>query len=399
MNNKGYPLLCDDLHCTGCMACANSCQHSALSFSTNKEGFYRPSLNRDKCVMCGLCEKACPVVHPITIKKEDIQVFAAWHRDESIRRQSSSGGAFTALADAVLRNKGVVFGAAFSDSMLVEHIGITEVKDLPKLRLSKYVQSRIGESFHQVKDYLVSGKNVMFVGTPCQVAGLRTFLQKDYDKLLLVDFICHGVPSKDALSFYLTWLDKKYGKIKHINFRDKRKGWYDSLRVIKDDDGNETVLKGRQDSFFIAFNKNNNLQECCYNCPMLGFPRLSDITLADFWRIGTKVPFNHKAEIANGISLIVVNSPKASSVLSEASKDLIIENRSIDEALAGNSAAFQSCIRPDSRATFYEDLHRMDYVSFCSKYMKQTRKNRVMQLAREFLPSGLLKRIRGLKQK
>jgi len=399
MNNKGYPLLCDDLQCTGCMACANVCLHNALEFSTNKEGFYRPSLVPDKCVMCGLCERVCPVLNPITNERADIQVYAAWHKDESIRLQSSSGGAFTALAETVLRKKGVVFGAAFSDAMIVEHIGITEDKDLSKLRLSKYVQSRIGESFKKVKAYLLSGKTVMFVGTPCQIAGLKAFLHKDYDNLLLVDFICHGVPSKDAFSFYLNWLGEKYGTIKHINFRDKRKGWYDNLRVIKDENGNETVLKGNQDSYFIAFNKNNNLQESCYNCPMLGIPRCSDITLADFWRIGTKIPFIHKAEIANGISLIVTNSPKASYFLADASKDLIIENRSIEEALDGNSAAFRSCNRPSSRTTFYADLYRMDYVSFISKYMKQTCKNRVIQQVREVLPSGLLKYLRGFTQK
>ncbi len=401
MEKKRLPQLCDDKTCTGCLACVNACNNDALGINTNKEGFYRPQLFPDNCVMCGLCERSCPVLTP-TVKNDlkTIKVYAAWHKDSAIRAKSSSGGAFTALAEVVLKRRGVVFGAAYTEDLHVTHIYVDEETGLEKLRLSKYAQSCIGDAMKQVKHLLTEGKMVMFVGTPCQVAGLKNYLHKDFENLLLVDFICHGVASNDMLQRYLRWLEKKYGKVNHINFRDKRKGWYDALRVIKTEGNKEKVLRGDDDNYWVAYNNNNNnLQLSCYHCINQGFPRCSDITISDFWRIGHNIPFGHKEEIEKGISLVAVNNPKAFPIVKEASNSLYMEERQISETIAGNLAAVQSSEYPMSRDTIYEDMRRLDYDTFRKKYMSTNIKQKVVKLFREYLPYRLIKFVRLKKQK
>ena len=392
--------MCEDKKCTGCLACINICNSGALSVTTNDEGYYRPLLNSEKCIMCGLCESACPVITPV-IKQDEkkLKVYAAWHKDASIRRRSSSGGAFSALAESVLHQGGVVFGAAYTEDLHVQHIEVTDEEGLERLRLSKYAQSCVGGTMKRVRELLREGRLVMFVGTPCQVAGLKNFLRKDYDNLLLVDFICHGVPSNDMLQAYLHWLEKKYGKVNHINFRDKRKGWYDALRVIKTDRGGDTVLKGDDDNYWVGFNNNNNLQQSCYQCVAQGFPRVSDITLADFWQIGLKIPFGHKNEIEKGVSLLAINSDKGAKALRSSVDSMFIEERSIEEGIAGNVAAIRSSICPDSRETIYRDLKNMNYDDFRKKYYKTNIKQDAVKFFREYLPYGVIKRIRLSKQR
>lgn len=400
MVNKQLPRLCDNKSCTGCLACANACNIGALSITKDEEGFYRPHIDRNKCVRCGLCEKYCPVISSFQRHEEDnARVYAAWHNDAEIRSKSTSGGAFTALAQAILNRGGVVFGAAYDDEMQIIHIEACTIDDLDKLRLSKYAQSFIGDTFKHVRQRLCAGQMVMFVGTPCQIAGLKNYLHKDYENLVLVDFICHGVPSIDLFQSYILWLEKKHGKVNHINFRDKRKGWYDSLRVITTEDTREKVMRGFADNYWVGFNNNNTLQESCYNCVAQGFPRCSDITIADFWGIGKNIPFAYKDEIEKGVSMIVINNKKASLLLEEASANMQVIERTLSEAIEKNRAAIQSSRRPKSRDTIYKDMRETDYESLCKKYMLTTTKQRAVKIFREYLPFPIIKFIRLLNQK
>lgn len=401
MESKRLPQLCDDKKCTGCMACINACNADAMTRCSNEEGFYRPKLDADKCVRCGLCEKSCPVLNkPNThFSSEGLKVYAVWHKDDNIRKNSSSGGAFTALAETVLKKGGVVFGAAYDDDMRIEHVATENIEGLDRLRLSKYAQSRVGNTMRQVRDYLRSGRFVMYVGTPCQVAGLKLFLNKDYENLLTVDIICHGVPSIAFLQKYLEWLGNKYGKVKHINFRDKRKGWYDALRVITTQQNTESVMKGENDNYWVGFSNNNNLQYSCYNCLFQTFPRVSDITIADFWGIGKQFPFGHKEEIEKGISMVVVNNSRKQYFFEEATEKMFVEERNIEEARIGNSTALKESRCPASRATIYQDLQSMDYDSFRKKYLGTTKKQDLVKLFREWLPSGIVKWVRLRSQK
>ena len=398
--NKRLPKLCDDNNCTGCLACVNACNNGALSIHANQEGFYRPLLDADKCVRCGLCEKSCPVINkPVANSSTSLEVFAAWHLDDNVRRQSSSGGAFTALAENILNKGGVVFGAAYDENMRIEHIAVEKADGLKALRLSKYAQSYIGETFKEVNKLLRKGRVVMYVGTPCQIAGLKKYLRKDYENLLAVDIICHGVPSMLFLQSYLTWVEGKYGKIEHINFRDKRKGWYDALRVVKTAIGGEKVLKGDNDNYWVGFSNNNNLQYSCYKCQFQAFPRVSDMTIADFWGIGKTKPFGHKKEIERGVSMIVVNNPAKKHYLDIPKDRMYIEHRSLEEAKLGNSTALKESHCPASRATIYSDLKTMDYDAFSVKYLSASSKQKLVKIFREYLPSGIVKYIRLRNQK
>lgn len=399
MGNKILPRLCDDKKCTGCLSCVNACKVGALGITTNNEGFYRPKLDKDKCVMCGLCEKSCPVLHKpeIRVVADELKVYAAWHKDGNIRANSSSGGAFTALAEVVLEKGGVVFGAAYEEDMSIKHIAVEGVSGLERLRLSKYAQSCVGDTMKQVREYLHLGRQVLYVGTPCQLAGLKQFLHKDYDNLLAVDIICHGVPSMAFLQKYLEWLGTKYGKIEHINFRDKRKGWYDALRVIRTKKS-EKVMKGENDNYWVGFNNNNNLQYCCYTCTFQNFPRVSDITIADFWGIGKQKSFVYKEEIEKGISMIVVNNPNKQHYLDSAAKRMFVEERSLDEAKIGNNTALTESHCPIARAAIYQDLQSMDYDVFRKKYLSTTKKQTIVKLFRERLPYRIIKWIRLFSQ-
>ena len=400
MENKRLPQLCDNKSCTGCLACVNACSIGALTILKDEEGFYRPHLDTGKCVKCGLCERICPIVSSFQRHIEtDAVVYAAWHKDSSIRSESTSGGAFTALAQAILSKGGVVYGAAYDDDMQITHVEARTVADLGKLRLSKYAQSLIGDTFKRVKQHLNDGVPVMFVGTPCQNAGLKNYLQKDYENLVLIDFICHGVPSIDLFQSYISWLEKKYGKVNYINCRDKRKGWYDSLRVITTQDARSKIMRGFDDNYWVGFNNNTTLQEACYNCSVQGFPRCSDITIADFWGIGKEVPFAHKDEIEKGISMIIINNTKASSLLEEAAVNMYVIERTLSEAIEKNRTAVRSCARPESRDTIYKDMRVVDYVSLCKKYMLPTLKQRAVQIFREYLPAPIIEFIRLFNQK
>ena len=400
MENKRLPQLCEDKDCTGCLACVNACHVDALTITTSTEGFYRPRLDADKCVRCHLCEKSCPVITPPQRNKnEDIKVYAAWHLDEDIRAQSSSGGAFTALADVVLARGGVIFGAAWGDNMVIEHIEVDDNEGLNRLRLSKYAQSRIGDAMRKVKVHLQEGREVLFVGTPCQAAGLKNFLRKDYQNLMIADFICHGVPSIKFLRAYSKWLEEKTGKVEKINFRDKRKGWYDNVRVVMNERGDERVLRGKDDCYWVAFNNNNNLQFSCYQCVTQGFPRASDITIADFWGVGQRVPFGHKNEIEKGVSLVVVNNAKGGALLEEAKGSMFLEERTIEEAIGGNQTGIHACAKPVSRDTIYQDIDKMEFDAFRVKYMGTSLKQDMVKFFRERLPYGIVKWIRLRNQK
>ena len=381
------------------MACVNACNKDALTIRTDGEGFYRWNLDAEKCVGCHMCEKSCPIFTPPARQEmENVRVFAGWHKDDKIRKGSSSGGAFTALAEVVLKKGGIVVGAAYTKDLHIEHTIINNIEDLCKLRLSKYAQSRIGKVLTEVREHLKQGRVVLFVGTACQTAGLKNFLHKEYENLICADIICHGVPSIDLLHSYLTWISPKVGGVKHINFRDKTKGWYDNLRIVTTLAGTQKAMKGNDDAYWVAFNRNNCLQECCYDCKAQDFPRASDITLADFWRIGHQIPFGHKDEIEKGVSMIIVNNPKTQWIVEEAKNTMYLEERTFEEAIGGNKAGFGKNHRPASRNTIYTDLKTMSFEQFRIKYMKPTMKENLVKLFRERLPYFVIKYVRLKKQ-
>ena len=206
------PQLAQPKHCTGCTACASACPKGCIAMQADENGFLYPKIDEAACVHCGLCEQSCPVTSPLPVTMQLPTAYAAYTRDEAVRLQSSSGGVFTELAKAVLDKGGIVYGAAYDETFRVVHRAVYHADELPPLRGAKYAQSDLGTCFFDIKTELQNGKWVLFSGTPCQVAGLKAFLQQEYETLLTVDFVCHSVPSPMAWDAYLATL----GKVKSI---------------------------------------------------------------------------------------------------------------------------------------------------------------------------------------
>jgi len=293
--------------CCGCNACVQRCPESCITMREDNEGFPYPEVDREVCIDCGLCEKVCPVIHQGD-KRKPLAVYAVKHKDDKIRISSSSGGAFTALAESVIDEDGVVFGAKFDEDWSVFHDYTDTKEGLAAFRGSKYVQSRVGDSFKKAEYFLKAGRKVLFSGTPCQIAGLKLFLRKEYDNLLTVDFICHGVPSPGVWREYLKEetarqcggknsvlshpnIKERDARIESISFRDKRLGWKKysfalTLSVPNGHGAKNTVLLSEplnKNIFLRGFLTNLYLRPSCHACPAKSFKSGSDITISDFW--------------------------------------------------------------------------------------------------------------------
>lgn len=362
------PQLASHNDCTGCMACYNACPKQAIRIEKDHEGFLMPCVDKTQCIGCKLCEKSCPIVSPVVEQGEKTpKVYAAWHQED--RRKSSSGAAFSAFARKTLENGGVVYGAAFDEKLHLRHIEVADIKGLEALRGSKYLQSEIGDIYRKVKVRLVEGRNVLFCGTPCQVAGLRAYLRKPYAHLLTIDLACHGVPSEAVFHSYLKKLENRLGfaekglHIKNYEFR-RRDGWglapsistmssftsphlYNSLQL----------LYGVDALFMEAFNESALFRMSCYSCPFAKFPRIGDITLADFWGIGRHgAAFRHNT--SKGVSLILVNSDQGIKAVASLDEQTFLEERSMDEALVENHNLYTpSVIHPKRDAIIADFLN------------------------------------------
>lgn len=295
----------DKKDCCGCGACAQRCPKRCISMQEDGEGFLYPRIDLSLCIDCGLCEKVCPVLHQ-DAPREPLAVYAAKNPDETVRLSSSSGGIFTLLAEQTLSCGGVVFGARFNERWEVVH-GYTETVDgLAAFRGSKYVQSRMGDSYRECEQFLKQGREVLFSGTPCQIAGLHRYLRKGYDRLLTVDIICHGVPSPGVFRRYLAEMKEMIVRknrideviIKDISFRNKRLGWkkysFSLTYSIPQKDGVEKMMVHSESKyknvFLKGFVRDLYLRPSCHACPAKAFKSGSDMTIGDFWAINTYLP-------------------------------------------------------------------------------------------------------------
>lgn len=389
MNNKIAPILCDDFTCTGCGACENICPVDAIKLEANFEGFLVPSIDSNRCIGCLKCEKSCPVKNVTkTTNDNNPKVYAAWNNNEDIRKESSSGGIFSALAETIIKKGGIVCGAAYDDNMNVNHIIIDSINDIAKLRGSKYVQSNINKIFREIKEYLKKDKLVLFVGTPCQTYGLKLFLGKDYNNLIICSFICHGVPSFYLFNKYIYWLENKYKKrIINFEFRNKKIGWTDSIRMIYFNDGTKKHISLKEDFYYCLFGKkHSSLRECCYNCKMKNLQEHSDITLGDFWGIGEKEKWGHKKSIIDGVSACIILSLKGERLLNNCilNKYIYTELREYKELKRRNPALYSSAERPFCRNLIYKDLHLLNFTDFIKKYYNTTKRDFLINIIRRY---------------
>lgn len=297
-------------NCCGCSACAQRCPKQCISMQADSEGFLYPKVDMGVCIDCHLCEKVCPVINP-NEPRTPLGVYAAKNANDEVRMASSSGGIFTCLAQRVLADGGVVFGARWDDDWNVVHDYTEQQDGLPQFCSSKYLQSVIGDNYQKAEQFLKAGRKVMFTGTPCQIAGLRQFLRKDYDNLLAVEVICHSVPSAGVWQQYLheklRALGWKKSDIHRITFRNKATGWKSYSFLIENYTGDAFMELGSANTFMRGFLADLYTRPSCTACPAKQLKSGSDITLGDFWGIGTLKP---ELDDDKGLSVIVVNTAK-----------------------------------------------------------------------------------------
>lgn len=297
--------------CCGCGGCAQLCPKQAITMQPNEDGFLYPHVDYAACTDCGLCTARCPVAQQP--KAEPVSAYYGWNKDTSVRMASSSGGVFSALAEGVLEKNGVVYGAAFDAKTKRVIYQSTDKVSLDDLRRSKYTESDTANSFTEIKELLNAGRLVLFCGTPCHVAGLKSFLGKGYNNLYTCDFVCGGSASPAFFVEHLQLLEKRYGaRVSQLNFRDKKMGWKRMLLHVQFENGRHYCKLSYFDSYFNGFIEGISKRSNCFACPFAA-EHLADITIADYWGYrNANVPYDEK-----GISMLVVNTPQGDGLLQE----------------------------------------------------------------------------------
>lgn len=389
--------------CCGCAACVQRCPKRCISLEEDIEGFIYPIIDNLTCIDCGLCEKVCPAINQ-GIERKPLAVYAAKNNNEEIRIQSSSGGIFTLLAEQVLSESGIVFGARFDEKWEVVHDYTDTIEGLSVFRGAKYVQSRIGEVYKYAERFLKQDRLVLFSGTPCQVAGLRLFLQKEYQNLITVDLVCHGVPSPLVWRKYLKEVltnkecnknligrrgrnSKSLMDIKSIEFRNKKSGWKRFSFVLttlsaKGCNENEVLLSEslHENIFLKGFLNDLYLRPSCYMCPSKKLKSGSDITIADYWGIQNVI---QEFDDDKGISLVLVNTEKGRSLLSNISLEL--KETSFEDALKGNPMIQISVSEKEQRTIFFKQIKKYSLSYLIYKILNPSILYRIKHRCKSFI--------------
>lgn len=345
------------------------CPIQCIQMVPDSEGFLYPVVNEFLCTNCGLCESACPVINPPS-QEGDSVAFAAWNRDGDVREESSSGGVFNALMQRVFEQKGVVFGAAFDESMTLRHQVAHSEDDGRVLRGSKYLQSIIGTAYIETRKHLQNCRHVLFSGTPCQVAGLYAFLGKQYEKLLTCDVVCHGVPSPKVFAMYLSELEHQHSsKVQRIAFRRKDFGWKRYSVSMSFENDTEYRRFFGEDAFMIGFLSNTYLRPSCHECRFSRLPRVADISLGDFWGVGTHHP---EWDDDRGTSLVIVRTEKGKKAFDACREDIIVHYADLEIAIRSNPCICGSVAPNTRRDAFFHDLNSLPFRKVVKRYMCST---------------------------
>ncbi len=371
----------NDALCTGCGSCESICPQNCIQMSKSEEGFLYPKVNDKLCIKCGACIQRCPVLSPAEIKKttEDIRSYAMYSKNENLRKTSSSGGIFPELASFVLKNGGVVFGAALDKDVNVHHICIETEEELKKLQGTKYVQSVIGDSYKKAKEFLDNGRYVLFSGTPCQTAGLLSYLKKDYENLFTQDLICHGVPSPLVWEKYKEYIKKEHSSpVESVSFRDKKQGWRGYSISFQFKNGSHHSHPSRNDWYMNAFLRDLCLRPSCYECKFKKFVRPTDITIADFWGVNKIVP---EMDDNKGTSLVFINSKKGEALLNGIKPNVRLMETDPIESVKHNPSMTSSASIPKERAKFMKEICHNDFEFVINKYLKVSFWGKVKRIA------------------
>ena len=352
----------DKKDCCGCTACVHSCPVHAIRFENDEEGFYYPVINKDICINCGLCERVCPVSNPQYDNNKDPEVYAALLKRDDERKMSSSGGLFYAIASWIIKEGGIVYGACINSHNQVSHISAETEQELQKLRGSKYVQSSLGDTYKKVREVLQCGRWCYFVGTGCQVAGLKAFLRKDFDKLVTSDLVCHGVPSQWLFNQHVDYLEHKYkGKVFEYRFRNNKTGMGSEIFKLKTKRGKIREITNptyNLSPYLYSFMYDMTSRWSCYECKFAAIPRQGDLTLADYW--GAK-EFFPELDNRNGISLCVVNNEHGQKIWDAIKDECEYRRSNIIDAAKYNGNLVRTSIPHACRARIYGKIREVGY--------------------------------------
>ena len=363
-------------NCTGCYACFTCCPKQALEMVEDEEGFRYPHIEQEKCIQCGACARVCPILAPIDTKQitGTPEIYAVINENWEIRKDSSSGGIFQLLAEYVLHKNGIVFGAGFDENWEVVHQSVTDIADLKKLRVSKYLQSRIEDTYKKVQQELQMGRLVLFSGTPCQCVALKKYLKREYENLILVDFICHGVPSP---AVWRTYMSSRVGNniIENISFRNKNLSWERYLLVFFFTNTNKYLGADlNTDLYLKGFLQNLYLRPSCYQCAFCKKNRPVDITMADFWGVQEEMPEMYDGK---GTSLVVIHSDKGKKIFHQISAKKAKVN--YNKAVCHNPSMVHPAEPSKYREKFFYDFqqNQVDICKLIQKYTQPSMKTKI----------------------
>ena len=387
-------------NCCACEACVNSCPKAAISMQEDEFGFRYPQIDNSNCIECGLCQKVCAFQN-IDEVNLPIKTHVAAAKDNNLISKSASGGIFAVLAKKIISNGGYVCGATLTienDKVNVKHILIDKEEDIKLLQGSKYVQSNINGCFKKIKQLLMDGKTVLFSGTPCQCAGLKAFLRKPYENLIIVDIICHGVPNQRFLNDYLEYKYSSKVQITNFAFRDKSSGWGLLGRIDYKNGASKTIPAGLS-SYYSLFLDSQTYRENCYNCKYASRNRPGDLTLGDYWGIQREHPeliASKKYNPERGISCIIVNTVKGQSILKSIENNIVIDDSTYEKVANRNTQLLQPSKRGKYYDMIFESYRNLGYAAVDKLFYKYYKKQILIHSVFSKLPFGVKEIIRKI---
>jgi len=375
--------------CCGCTACMSACPKQAISMIPDEEGFLYPKIDESLCINCELCKNVCAFQRNLgdyDTSRKPLMAFAGVLKDTLVLRNSASGGAFISLTFSTLNNNGVVFGCTLNKNKEAEHIYVDKIKDIGKLQGSKYVQSDIKDSFIKVKQNLKENRQVLFSGTPCQIAGLNSYLKKNYDNLLTVDLICHGVPSPLFFKGYINWLeDQLKATIIDFKFRDKKKGWSLTAKIIykRNNKLHEKIIYPFESYYYYYFLKGDISRKSCYVCPYANSSRVGDVTIGDFWGINNVHP---EINDEKGVSLILINTKKGLKKIDSIKKYMNLTGTDFEQAKLYNGQLEHPIAKSKKRDMLYTKFRIEGASTIANEYYKEMKNQIVFEKIKARIP-------------
>ena len=368
--------------CCGCTACFHICPINCIVMKEDEEGFLYPNIDKAKCIHCNKCKEVCPNRN-IENRNTRTQTFVGYYKDDEVRKQSSSGGIFSAIAEWILQQKGVVVGAAFDENFEVHHIAVETKEELIKLRGSKYVQSRLENTFLEAKEYLEKKRKVLFTGTACQIAGLKNYLSAEYENLYTVDVLCHGAPSPKIWRMYLDDKKEQYqASINKVEFRNKDDGWKNFSINIAFSNMERFYTHHNKEKFMRMFLDNLDLRPSCYSCVFKEIPRISDVTIGDSWGVENYMP---DMDDDKGTSVILVHSSNGEKIFQEIRKNLIVNEVGLDVAVSPTADSRKSVTMHPNRNKYLEGVKRGENFDVLYEYVKKSFLQRAVGYVQYFI--------------